>query len=60
MAIGADGDIIMRAQTLIHRYTLFVNPIPAPATLMSEVHQSWLKALDDISDAGNFKYRMQA
>jgi len=45
----------MRAKTLILHYTLFVNPLPAPATLMSEVHLSLLKALDDISDAGNIE-----
>ena len=55
IAIGAEADVITRAKTLIHRYILFVNPIPAPATLMSEVHRSWLNALDDISDAGNIE-----
>ena len=45
----------MWAKTLILQYTLFVNPILARATLMSEVHRSWLKALDDICDAGNIE-----
>ena len=45
----------MRAKTLILWYTLFVNPLPAPAVLMSKVHGVWLKALEDISDAGNIE-----
>jgi len=45
----------VRAKTLILWYTLFVNPLPAPAVLMSEVHRVWLKALEDISDAGNIE-----
>ena len=55
IAIGAETDVITRAKTLILQYTLFVNPIPAPATLMAEVDRSWLKALDDISEAGNIE-----
>jgi len=46
---------MVRAKTLIVWYTLFVNPLPAPAVLMSEVHRVWLKALEDISDAGNIE-----
>ena len=45
----------MRAKTIIQWYTLFVNPLPAPAVLMSEVQRVWLKALEDISDAGNIE-----
>jgi hypothetical protein len=55
IATGAEAAVIERAKTLILRYTLFVNPLPAPAILMSEVHRTWLKALDDISDAGNME-----
>jgi len=55
IAIGAEADVITRAKILILSYTLFVNPIPAPASLVSEVHRSWLKGLDDISDAGNIE-----
>jgi hypothetical protein len=55
IATGAEAAVIERAKTLILRYTLFVNPLPPPATLMSEVHRAWLKALDDISDAGNLE-----
>jgi len=54
-ATGAEAAVIARAKILILRYTLFVNPLPAPASLMSEVHRCWLKALDDISDAGNIE-----
>ena len=45
----------MRAKTVILWYTLFVNPLPAPAVLMSEVQRVWLKALEDISNAGNIE-----
>jgi len=55
IATGAEAAVITRAKTLILQYTLFINPLPAPATLMSKVHRSWLKALDDISDAGNIE-----
>ena len=53
MAIGAEAAVILRAKTFILWYTRFVNPLPAPAVLMSEVHRVWLKALEDIADAGN-------
>jgi len=45
----------VHAKTLILWYTLFVNPLPAATVLMSEVHRVWLKALEDISDAGNIE-----
>ena len=54
-AVGAEAAVIVRAKTLLQWYTLFVNPLPAPAVLMSEVHRAWLKALDDISNAGNIE-----
>jgi len=46
---------MVRAKTLILWYTLFVNPLPAPAELMSKVHRVWLKALEEISNAGNIE-----
>jgi len=55
IAIGAQAEVITWAKTLIRWHTVFVNPIPVPATLISEVHGSWLKALDDISNAGNIE-----
>ena len=45
----------MLANSLILWYTLFVNCLLAPAVLMTEVHGVWLKALEDISDAGNIE-----
>jgi len=54
-ATGAEAAVILRAKTLIIWYTLFVNPLPAPAVLMSEVHRVWLKAREDTSDAGNIE-----
>jgi len=55
IAIGAEADIITQAKTVILHYTLFVNPIPVPATLKFEGHRSWLNALDDISEAENIE-----
>ena len=54
-ATGAEPAVIVRAKTLILWNTLFVNPLPAPAVLMSEVHRVSPKALEDISDAGNIE-----
>jgi len=54
-ATGPEAAVIVWAKTLILWYTLFVNPLPAPAELMFEVHHVWLKALEDISDAGKIE-----
>ena len=54
-ATGAVAAVIVRAKTLLPWYTLFVNPLPAPAVLMSDVHRVWPKALEDIFDAGNIE-----
>jgi len=54
-ATGAEAGVTVRAKTHILLYTLFMNPLPAPTVLMSEVHRVWLKALKDISDAGNIE-----
>ena len=54
-ATEAEAAVIGRAKPLILWYILFVNPLPAPAILMSEVHRVWLKALEYISDAGNIE-----
>jgi len=54
-ATGAKATVIVLAKTLILWYTVFVNPLPAPTVLMSEVHSVWLKAREDISDAGNIE-----
>ena len=45
----------MRAKALILWYILFVDPVPGPITLTSEVHGAWLKALDYIADTGNME-----
>lgn len=55
MATGAEAAVITRAKAHILRYTLFVDPLPGPVTLTSEVHRVWLQALNDISDAGNIE-----
>jgi len=55
LATGAEAAVIVPAMTVILWSTLFVNPLPAPAVLMSEVHCVWLKALEDISDAGHIE-----
>ena len=45
----------MLVNILILRYTLFINPLPSSALLMSEVYPCWLKALDNISHVGNIE-----
>jgi len=47
--------VVTRAKALILWYTLFVDPLPGPITLTSEVHGAWLKGLDYIADAGNME-----
>jgi len=48
IATGGEPAVITRVKTLLLQYTLLVDPLPAPATLMFEVHSSWLKALNNI------------
>ena len=50
---GVEAAVVTRAKALILLYTLFVDPLPGPITLTSEVHGTWLKAVDYIADAGN-------
>ena len=52
---GVEAAVVTRAKALILWYTLVVDPRPGAITLMSEVHGTWLKALDYIADAGNMK-----
>jgi len=52
-ARGVEAPVVTRAKALTLCYTLFVDPLPGPLTLTSEVHGTWLKALDYIADAGN-------
>ena len=55
MARGVEAAVVTRAKALILWYTLFVDPLPGPVTLKSQVHRAWLEALDHISDAGNIE-----
>jgi len=52
-ATGVEAAVVTRAKALILLYTLFLDPLPGPIALTSEVHGAWLKALDHIADAGN-------
>ena len=52
-AAGAVAAVVTRAKALILWYTLFVNPLPGPVTLTSQVHRAWLEPLDHISNAEN-------
>jgi len=54
-ARGVKAAVVTRAKALIIWYTLFVDPLPGPITLTSEIHGAWLKALDYIADAGNMQ-----
>ena len=54
-ATGVEAAVVTRAKALILWYTLFVNPLPGPVTLTSQVHRAWLEALDHISDAENME-----
>ena len=47
--------VVTRAKALILWYTLFVDPLPGLITLTSEVHGTWLKALEYITDGGNME-----
>jgi len=54
-ARGVEAAVVTLAKALILWYTLFVDPLPGPITLTSEVHGAWLKTLDYIADAGNIE-----
>ena len=54
-AKGVEAAVVTPAKALILWYTLFVNPLPAPVTLTSQVHSAWLEALDHISNAENME-----
>jgi len=54
-ARGVEAAVVTRAKALILWYTLFVDPLPGPITLKSEVHGAWLKPLDYIADARNIE-----
>jgi len=50
---GVEGEILAVAKDLMLQYTLYVNPLPNPLALASEVHSVWSCAQDEIADAGN-------
>ena len=52
---GVVGEILGVAKDLTLQYTLYVNPLPNPVALTSEVHSVWSRAQDEIADAGNIK-----
>jgi len=54
-ARGVEAAVVTRAKALILWYTLFVDLLPGPITLTSEVHGAWLNVLDYIADAGNME-----
>jgi len=50
---GVEGEIPGVAKDLMLHYTLYVNPLPNPVALTSEVHSVYSRAQDEIADAGN-------
>jgi len=52
---GVEGEILGVAMDLMLQYTLYVNPLPNPVALTSEVHGVWSHAQDEIGDAGNIE-----
>ena len=52
---GVQGEILGVAKDLRLQYTLYVNPLPNPVALTSEVHSVWSRAQDEIADAGNIE-----
>jgi len=52
---GVEGEILGVAKDLMLPYTLYVNPLPNPVALTSEVHSVWSRAQDEIADAANIE-----
>jgi len=52
---GVEGEILGVAKDLMLQYTLYVNPLPNPVALTSEVHSVWSRGQDVIADAGNIE-----
>ena len=52
---GVEWEILGIAQHLMLQYTLYVNPLPNPVALTSEVHSVWSRAQNEIADAGNIE-----
>jgi len=56
MVTGVEGEILGVAKDLMLQYTLYVNPLPNPVALTSEVHSVSSRAQDEIEvDAGNIE-----
>jgi len=52
---GVEGEILGVAKDFMLQYTLYVNPLPNPLALTSQVHSVWSRAQDEIPDAGNIE-----
>ena len=52
---GVEGAILAVAKDLMLQYTHYVNLLPNPVALTSEVHSVWSRAQDEIADAGNIE-----
>jgi len=52
---GVEGAILRVAKDVMLQYTLYVNPLPNPVALMTEVHSVWSPAQDEVADAGNIE-----
>jgi len=52
---GVEGEIPGVAKDVMLQYTLYVNPLPNPVALMTEVHSVWSLAQDEVADAGNIE-----
>ena len=55
MVTGVEGEILSVAKDLMLQYTLYVNQLPNPVALTSEVHSVWSRAQDEIADTGNIE-----
>jgi len=49
------GQILRVAKDLMLQSTVYVNALPNPVALTSEVHCVWSRAQDEIADAGNIE-----
>jgi len=57
---GMKGEILGVAKDLMLQYTIYVNPLPNPVALTSEVHSVWSRAQDEIADAANIEPSWQS